>query len=69
MVSIYDKGRLKYEIHLNELISNLGAMQKTVSHFNWGSCIGLTEEGMLKIQTVEDRELTVDLASGKVHWK
>ena len=69
MISLFNKGKLEHQIKLKALIGNLDALRKTVSHYDWGSCIGLRADGRLRVNTVEDKQLYIDLATGKISEK
>ncbi len=69
MVSIFEKGKLTHEIRLKDIISKFAALQKTVSHYDWGSCDGLSPNGMLRVNTIENNALSIDLTTGAVHKK
>lgn len=69
MISIFDQGRLTHEIRLNSMITDFGALHKTVSHYYWGSCKGLAPDGTLQVETVEHKALSIDLVTGQVREK
>jgi hypothetical protein len=51
-ISIYYKGKLIKDFQFKELIIDFSKLQKTASHYYWGSIIGLYGN-IFKIETVE----------------
>ncbi len=64
MLSFFASGKLVKRVALNRLIRDFDKLQATVSHYYWGSYRGLDEQGRFSVETVEQRILLFDPATG-----
>ena len=65
MIWFYKRGKLIATVTLGELLKKQSSLRRTVSHYEWGNCLGLDKEGHFVVKTVEDRVLAFDVATGK----
>jgi hypothetical protein len=70
MVSFYRRGALLREVRLDELVRRFWMLQRTSSHWGWGSCRGLDEQGRFVVVAADgfpwraERRLRFDVTSG-----
>lgn len=66
ILRIYRRGVLVRAVALNEVIDDFSSLQRTESHYYWGHYLGFDEAGDYVIETVENRVITIDIATGEV---
>lgn len=65
MVTFWKSGKILREVTLDELIPNKKILQRTVSHYAWGTIVGFSKDGTLEIKLVNDQRLFYDPKTGK----
>jgi len=65
MLSVYLNGELQHVVKLNQLFHDLGSLQPTASHYQWGS-ISYLSNYEVHLKTVEGT-VSVELESGEIH--
>lgn len=65
MLSFYRLGKLIRTVTLNELVRDLGHLQRTASHYLWGSYLGFDKNNHYLVETVEKRTIAFDVTTGK----
>lgn len=66
MLSIIYKGKLKFVVRLNDIISDYNKIQKTTSHYHWGYFVGFIDERNFSIVTVENNQIIIDVVDGSI---
>lgn len=66
MLSFYKRGVAIRKWSLRELIPDLSKLQRTVSHYRWGHCVGFDSAGLYEVQTVDRGRLRFDVHSGEL---
>jgi len=66
MIKFYKTDRCIKTVTLGELVQDLSALPRTVSHYRWGDFLGLDKDGRYVVQTVEGRRLAFDVTTGKL---
>lgn len=66
ILRIYRRGKLIRAVPLNEVIADFLSLERTESHYFWGHYVGFDEAGDYVIETVEDRLIAIDVATGEV---
>jgi hypothetical protein len=66
MIQFYKTGIRIKVVTLGELVQDLSALQRTVSHYRWGEYLGLDKDGRYSAQTVEGRRLAFDVTTGRL---
>jgi hypothetical protein len=51
---------------VGELIPDLSKLQRTVSHYRWGHCVGFDSTGLYEVQTVDRGRLRFDIRTGEM---
>lgn len=64
MLSFYCNGMLIRQIRLNELVKDLGKLEKTASHWSWGYYMGLEQGIYYRVMTVDRGEIVFDMKTG-----
>ncbi|MBA3353208.1 MAG: hypothetical protein H0U23_12460 [Blastocatellia bacterium] len=65
LFTFWREGEKVEEVTLNEFIPDRRILQRTVSHYNWGTIEGIDARGRLKVQRADDKVFYFDLTSGK----
>jgi len=65
MIRFFKKEKLINTVTLGELLKDQSSLKRTVSHYLWGSYLGLDEKGHYVVKTVEERTLAFDVTTGK----
>lgn len=65
MISFFKRGRLINQIGLDQLITDFTKLQKTASGYRWAKYSGLNTCGDFAVETIEDRKMVFDVATGK----
>lgn len=66
MVSVIYKGKLKFEVHLDDIIFDFNRLQRTASHYHWGFFNGFIDERHFSMETVENNKIIVDVVDGSI---
>lgn len=66
MLYFFKRGELVNHVTLDQIIRDDSKLIRTVSHYSWGGCLGLDEEGRYVIKTVEGRTIRFDAATGSM---
>jgi len=66
ILAIYREGTLTRQIRLSELVPDQSRLQRTVSHYHWGSYLGFGEPGSFLLQTADGVRYSVILESGEL---
>jgi hypothetical protein len=64
MLYFFHRGELIRYVTLDQIIHDYSKLERTASHYNWGSYKGLDLAGRFVIETVEGRKLAFDVATG-----
>jgi hypothetical protein len=64
MIEFYKRGKLIRAWSLRELVPDLGKLERTVSHYSWGSCVGFNAKGLYEVRTVDRGSLRFDVRRG-----
>lgn len=65
LVTFWRDGVKVAEAPLSAVVEDLGKLTRTVSHYRWGGYIGFDEQGRFVVDTIEQRGLRIDPATGK----
>jgi hypothetical protein len=65
MIDFFKRGERIKTVTLGELLKDQSSLKRTVSHYLWGSYLGLDEKGHYAVETVEGRKLVFDVTTGK----
>jgi hypothetical protein len=63
MVTLIDRGKTVKSITLKQIIGDFKHLQKTVSHYNWGTISGIDKKDQFTVETVEGRKIVYDAAT------
>ena len=66
MLSFYDRGKLIRHVRLNEMVLDFSKLQITVSHYHWGTYLGLNAEDHYGVETADKRWLLYNIRTGKL---
>jgi hypothetical protein len=66
MLRFYRRRELVREWTLRELVPNLAALRRTVSHYHWGACQGFQADGSYQVVTVDRGKLLFDVTTGRL---
>lgn len=66
MLTIYRRGHEIAEFTLEDLIQDSGKLIPTASHYQWGTYLGFDEDGLYRVQTIEDRIVKFDVKKGVI---
>jgi hypothetical protein len=64
VLTFYRRGAFIAEVTLDQVIDDFAALERTVSHYNWGYYLGFDQAGRYVIETVEGRRIAFDAATG-----
>ena len=64
MIRFFKKNKLIKTVTLGELLTDVSKLERTVSHYRWGSYIGLDKKGRYVVETVEGKKLAFDVTTG-----
>jgi hypothetical protein len=64
ILTFYRRGAPVAEVTLDDVIDDFAALERTVSHYNWGHYLGFDEAGRYVIETVEGRRIAFDARTG-----
>ena len=64
MIRVYRRGKLVRALPLSEVVRDLSKLKRTVSHYDWGSCIGFASDQQYEIETADRGRLRFTLPSG-----
>jgi hypothetical protein len=65
LLSFYECGKLLRVVKLNEVITDLRRLRRTVSHYSWGRFVGFDEKNQYLLETVEGVRIAFDVSTGK----
>jgi hypothetical protein len=65
LLTFWENGKKTRDVTLGELIPDKSILEKTVSHYHWGSIKGFTEDGNLQISLADNKKVFYDVATGK----
>jgi hypothetical protein len=66
VLTFYHRGTPIAEVTLDQVIDDFGALERTVSHYNWGHYLGFDQAGRYVIETVDGRRIAFDATTGDV---
>ncbi len=66
MLRIWKGGKLQFSLKLIDIIKDFDKLERTVSHFHWGTYEGFNADGNFIIKTVEKRRLAINIKTGKI---
>jgi hypothetical protein len=66
MLSFYDRGALVRQWTLRELVPDLTKLKRTVSHYEWGQCVGFQSDDAYEVKTKDRGKLRFDAKSGRL---
>lgn len=66
MLTFYDRGRLVRSVTLAELVPDLTKLRRTVSHYEWGRCVGFDGPATYSVETVDRGLLRFDATTGQL---
>ena len=69
VLKIWKEGKLRYSLKLNDFIKDFGKLERTVSHYHWGSYRGFDADENFIIKTVENRVFVIDIKTGEITEK
>ncbi len=71
ILTFYRRGKPVATVTLDEVIDDFAALERTVSHYNWGHYLGFDDAGRYVIETVEGHRIAFDVRTGAVveRWK
>ena len=58
-------GALAREATLCEIVPDLRTLERTASHYYWGSTLGFNADGLFEVATVDERVVLFDASTGK----
>lgn len=64
MLRFYRRDALVRQWSLRELVPDLSKLQRTVSHYYWGRCLGFDETGAFRVETVDRGILRFSVQTG-----
>lgn len=64
MLRFYGRGQLVRQVSLAELIPDRSKLQRTVSHYAWGNCVGFNAQGQFEVRTADRGLLRFDASTG-----
>jgi len=64
LLSLFNRGQLIRRITLNELITDFTKLQKDGATYRWAKYVELNACGYLAVETIEDKKLLLDVATG-----
>lgn len=65
MFSFYDQGRLVRHVRLDELLPDPARLTRTESHYLWAISFGFEKRHRFRVETVDHRVHTFDVATGE----
>ena len=66
MLRFYNRRQLVREWTLRELLPDLKKLERTVSHYEWGQCVGFDSNGSYEVETVDRGKLRFDVRTGSL---
>ena len=66
MLTFWHKGMVVREVQLKDMFKDLSVLERTVSHYHWGSTRGFNKVGRFEVMTVDGRVLEYEPPSGKL---
>lgn len=66
MVAVIYKGKLKFQVYLDDIILDFNRLQRTASHYHWGFFNGFIDERHFSMETVENNKIIVDVVDGSI---
>ncbi len=64
MIYFFKRGELINHVTLDQIIRDYSKLQRTVSHYQWGTFEGFDQAGRYVVNTVEGRRIRFDVAKG-----
>lgn len=64
VLTFWNRGKVVCAYKLSELVADLGRLQRTASHYHWGSYLGFDGDGNFRVATVQNQTLVFDAARG-----
>jgi hypothetical protein len=64
MLSFFRQGTLIRVVRLDEVIVDRAQLRRTVSHYAWGELVGFVGPRRFAVDTIEQRRLVYDVATG-----
>jgi hypothetical protein len=65
MLTFWERGKVIAEVRLDQLVRDRSKLERTASHYFWGSFLGLDAKGCYRVQTVEKKQLGFDAKTGR----
>jgi hypothetical protein len=65
MLTFWKDGKLVRTVTVDELIPDKKILQRTVSHYSWGSISGLTKNGLLEVILEDGSKHYFDPTTGR----
>ena len=66
MLEFYERHKVVRRWSLGELVPDLRKLRRTVSHYEWGNCLGFDSAGRYQVRTVDRGLLRFDASTGKL---
>jgi hypothetical protein len=60
------KGEVIHTLTLHDLVKSKAAMKRTASHYHWGEYLGINEDGLFRVQTLDNTRMFFDTRTGKL---
>jgi hypothetical protein len=64
MLRFFNRGALVRQWRLRELVPDLTKLKRSVSHYEWGQCVGFQADGSYEVTTADRGSLRFDATSG-----
>ena len=64
MLRFYERGSVLREWSLGELVPDQTKLRRTVSHYEWGYCVGFEKSGAFVVRTVDRGTLRFNILTG-----
>ena len=64
MLTFWDSGKIIKTVTVDDLIPNKKILQRTVSHYSWGSVSGINEAGLLEVTLVDGSKILYQPKTG-----
>ncbi len=66
LLEFFDGPKSIKRVTLGEIVRDMARLRRTVSHLHWGMSAGFDAEGRFCVETVEERRLKFDAATGRL---
>jgi hypothetical protein len=66
LVYFVRKGEVIHALTFHDIVKDRSVLKRTASHYLWGDFLGINEDGLFRVQTLDKTRMFFDMRTGKL---